>query len=144
MSDDNYKGMADAISQWEGFKKKLNKAVGVGIGRYVLGPGNPGVVFNPFQGLTGPAKTYSPANYQGIGGMGQRLRLTEDENSPPMMALKTAVTKNPLLRAMETRVETPGKPGGVLPAGTAGSMAWTPKGPVVPWPRLSPPRQTPA
>lgn len=131
MDEDNDKGMAGVIPQWDEFKKKLNKAIGTGIGRYVLGRGNPGVVFNPFQGLTEPATSYSPANYQGIGGMSQRLRLTEDENSPPMKALKTAVTKNPLLRTMETRVETPGGPGGALPAGTTGQMAWTPKGPVV-------------
>jgi hypothetical protein len=135
MSEDNYKGMADVIPQWDDFKKKLNKAIGVGIGRYVLGRGKPGVVFNPFRGLSDPATSYSPKNYQGIGGMSQRLRLTEDENSPPMMALKTAVTKNPLLRTMETRVETPGRPGGALPAGATGSMSWTGNGPVV---RLAP------
>lgn len=135
MSEDNYKGMADVIPQWDEFKNKLNKAIGVGIGRYVRGPGNPGVVFNPFRGLTEPATSYGTANYRGIGGMGQRLRLTEDENSPPMKALKTAVTKNPLLRTMETRVETPGRPGGDLPAGATGSMFWTENGPVV---RLAP------
>lgn len=107
-------------SQWEKVKAALNQAVGQGIGRWVLGPGNPDVVSNPLRALTAPGKSYSPANYQGIGNMGRRLRLTEDEASPPMTALKTAVTQNPLLKDVQVEV---GRRKGA-PKNVTGSINW--------------------
>jgi len=119
-------------SIWELAKDALNRAVAEGTGKWATGPGHPSRLLNPFTGFLLPGKAGEappPQAYPAVNKMFQRLALTRDETSPPMRAIRTSVTKNPLLKDLEIGVEEPGAVPGGLPAGTTGAISWRPEKP---------------
>lgn len=86
-------------------------------------------LFNPFVALTShtPGATYGTRAYKGIGDMGRRLRLIEDEDSVPMKSLRAAAEQNPLIQGATVKVGTPGVD---LPRNVAGRINW--KNPMAP------------
>lgn len=115
---DESMNLASVASQWEKVKSGLYGAIVGGLGNWLGGRGAPNIVFNPFRALT-PGASYGPQNYEGVGKMGQRLRLAEDEGSLPMKVIRTAVEKNPLLGGVQV---LPGYLKGAESAG--GSITW--------------------
>ncbi len=86
-------------------------------------------LFNPFLALTShtPGATYGTRAYKGIGDMGRRLRLIENEESVPMRSLRAVAEQNPLIQNATVKVGTPGVD---LPRNVAGKINW--KNPMAP------------
>lgn len=106
-----------AMSKWDEIKKAIHAATVKGLGGWLTGAGDPLKLFNPFLPFRapGPGNIYSPERYKGIGAMGQRLRLIEDEGSAPMVSLRQAAQQNPLIQQSRIKVAD-------LPSGAAGSI----------------------
>jgi len=107
-------------SQWDIIRAAIIAATHQGLGGFL---DKNRELFNPFVTLTShtPGATYGTRAYKGIGDMGRRLRLIEDEGSAPMRSLKAAAEQNPLIQKSTVKVGTPGVD---LPRGVAGKINW--------------------
>ena len=98
--------LADIARKWQEIKGAIHEATARGLGRWLAGPGDPAKILNPVLGLTGPGpgKVYGPGRLAGVGNMGQRLRIIEDEGSRPMASLQEVARQNPLIQQSNVRV----------------------------------------
>jgi hypothetical protein len=111
---------------WEIIREAVITATHQGVGVFLDKNRN---LFNPFVALTShtPGATYGTRAYKGIGDMGRRLRLIEDDDSVPMKSLRAAAEQNPLIQKSTVKVGTPGVD---LPRNVAGMISW--KNPMAP------------
>lgn len=109
--------LPDIARKWLSIRDAIHQATAQGLGRWLAGPGNPTKILNPFLPLTGPGpgKNYGPGRYRGIGDMGRRLRISEDEGSRPMVSLQEIARQNPLIQESTIKVED-------LPPGVSGKI----------------------
>ncbi len=99
------------MTKWDEIKKAIYEATSKGLGRWLSGPGDPRRLLNPFLPLSGPGpgQIYGPERTRGVGAMGKRLRLIEDETSVPMRSLAEVSRQNPLIQ--QSRISVADLPG---------------------------------
>lgn len=109
--------LPDVARKWLEIRDAIHQATAQGVGRWISGPGNPKRILNPFLGLggPGPGQTYGPGRLRGVGAMGGRLRITENEGSAPMISLREIARQNPLIQQSTVKVED-------LPPGVSGQI----------------------
>lgn len=111
--------LPDVARKWLEIRDAIHQATAQGVGRWISGPGNPKRILNPFLGLggPGPGQTYGPGRLRGVGAMGGRLRITENEGSAPMISLREVARQNPLIQKGTIKVED-------LPPGVSGQISY--------------------
>ncbi len=111
--------LPDVAQKWLEIRDAIHQATARGVGRWLSGPGNPTRILNPFLGLRGPGpgQTYGPGRLRGVGAMGGRLRITENEGSKPMVSLRAIAEKNPLIQKSTVKVAD-------LPPGVTGQIGY--------------------
>lgn len=109
--------LADAARRWLEIRAAIYQATAKGLGRWLGGAGDPAKILNPFSSLAAAAQNAGPGRLRGVGKMGGRLKIIEDEASRPMTSLHAAAVQNPLIQQGTVKVED-------LPPGATGRISY--------------------